>query len=87
MFDAMLGYRVRRPTYVKRAQIEVRTATRDLNRLVAAGLLDALGQTRGRYYVAAGELLELQHRVRAGRARLTDPYPWIPSALRTGAGR
>ena len=62
LFDAILGYRVRRPGYVKRAGIEERTATRDLNQLVTAGLLDAVGQTRGRHYTASQRLRRIAAR-------------------------
>lgn len=34
LFDALLGLRVTRPAYVKRTDVEERTATRDLSRLV-----------------------------------------------------
>jgi Fic family protein len=87
LFDAVLGYRVRRPTYVKRAQIEERTASRDLNRLVAEGLLEPHGQTRGRYYLAGSELTALGEQMRSARARLADPYPWLAAELRSQAGR
>ena len=87
LFDAALGYRVTRPSHAKHAAIEDQTATRDLRRLVAAGLLDAVGNTRGRYYVASGVLRALRDDVRAGRETLADPYPWMPAELRTRAGR
>ena len=81
LFDAILGYRVRRPGYVKRAGIEERTATRDLNQLVTAGLLDAVGQTRGRYYTASQRLRRISADTRSDRAALIDPYPWLPARL------
>ena len=84
LFDAILGYRVRRPGYVKRAGIEERTATRDLNQLVTAGLLDAVGQTRGRHYTASQRLRRIAAGARSDRAALTDPYPWLPARLRAG---
>lgn len=75
LFDATLGLRVRRPTYVKRSGLEDRTATRDLKELVDAGLLTAFGQTKGRYYLAAGDVKELRSASTRRRARLVDPYP------------
>jgi hypothetical protein len=87
LFDAVLGYRVRRPSYVKRAEIEVRTASRDLNRLVAEGLLEAHGQTRARYYLAGAELRELGAEMRNAREPLRDPYPWLAAELRNRTGR
>jgi Fic family protein len=81
LYDALLGLRVRRPTYVSRAGIEERTATRDLGRLVSVGLLEAVGTTRGRHYVAAESLIELRSRLRSTREPLDDPYPWLPDEI------
>ena len=82
LFDAILGYRVRRSGYVKRAGIEDRTASRDLNQLVTAGLLDAVGQTRGRHYTASQRLRRIGADARSDRAALIDPYPWLSGRLR-----
>lgn len=81
VFDALLGVRVTRPTYVQRATIEERTATRDLARLVDVGLLEPRGQTRGRYYVGATRLVEIRREARSERPGVTDPYPWLRAAL------
>jgi len=85
LFDATLGLRVRRPTYVKRTGVEERTATRDLRALVDVGLLSAKGNTRGRFYLASGDLMALRDEARARRARLEDPYPWLIDRLRAEA--
>ena len=85
LFDATLGLRVRRPTYVKKAEIEDRTATRDLSNLVQAGLLEARGATRGRYYVAGEKTRALRPGLRARRAEITDPYPWLTDRIRVEA--
>jgi Fic family protein len=81
MFDAVLGYRVRRGGYIKRADITEQTATRDLAALTSAGLLTAHGNGRGRYYAAAEPLLQIQQRRRAARKPLRDPYPWMRAKL------
>ncbi len=81
LFDAILGYRIRRSGYMKRADIEGQTATRDLSHLAAVGLLTAHGSGRGRYYTAAGPLREARDEVRARRSGITDPYPWMRSKL------
>lgn len=85
LFDAALGLRVRRPTYVKRSGIEDRTASRDLKALVNARLLTPEGNTRGRFYVASGELIALRDDSRSRRQRLDDPYPWLMDRIRTEA--
>lgn len=82
LFDALLGYRLRRNTHVKRAEIEERTATRDFKRLVDLGLLKAVGETRARHYVAAKRLQELRQNALADIARgVEDPYPWLRARL------
>ena len=81
MFDAVLGYRVRRATYLKRAEVTDQTATRDLATLAAEGILDPHGNGRGRYYTAGKPLSQIQERRRARRAPLRDPYPWLRANL------
>jgi Fic family protein len=81
MFDAVLGYRVRRGGYLKRAEVTEQTATRDLATLTAAGILTAHGNGRGRYYVAGEPLRLIMEERRARRRPLRDPYPWIRAKL------
>jgi Fic family protein len=81
MFDAVLGYRVRRATYLKRADITDQTATRDLAVLASEGILKAHGNGRGRYYTAGEPLRQIQERRRARRTPLRDPYPWMRAKL------
>jgi Fic family protein len=81
MFDAVLGYRVRRAGYLKRADVTEQTATRDLAALTAAGILTAHGNGRGRYYVAGEPLHLIQERRRSRRMPLRDPYPWMRAKL------
>lgn len=83
LFDAALGSRVTRPTYVKRVEgLDSRTATRDLARLVDLGLLEPRGQTRGRYYLAGGELAATRAALRSERSPLADPYPTLMEDVR-----
>jgi Fic family protein len=81
MFDAVLGYRVRRAGYLKRAEVTEQTATRDLAALASAGILTAYGNGRGRYYAAGEPLKQIQERRRARRKPLRDPYPWMRAKL------
>jgi len=85
LFDALLGLRVTRPTYVKRAELEDRTATRDLGKLVDLGLLEPRGQTRGRYYVGSTTLMDIQREVRTARTALRDPFPSLGEEIRRAA--
>ena len=81
MFDAVLGYRIRRGGYIKRALVTEQTATRDLAALTAADILTAHGTGRGRHYVAGPVLREIGERRRAAREPVRDPYPWMRPRL------
>jgi len=81
LYDAVLGYRIRRSTYMKAAEVEERTASRDLGRLVELGILLARGETRARHYVAGEALRDLHKRCREKRRPLEDPYPWMRERL------
>ena len=64
----------RRPVYEKDADVELGTANRDLRFMVDAGLLEAQGETRGRYYVGTTELRHIRQSVIRERPRVRDPY-------------
>lgn len=81
LFDASLGFRIRRSTYVRRAGIEQRTATRDLTRLTQLGLLRPVGETKGRHYVMGDHLNVLRQGVVETRVPSVDPYPWMRAEL------
>ncbi|MFC4588954.1 Fic family protein [Sphaerisporangium corydalis] len=81
MFDAVLGYRVRRAGYLKRTDVEEQTATRDLAALAGSGLLIPHGNGRGRFYTAGEPLQQIQQDRRARRKPLSDPYPWMRPRL------
>ena len=72
---------MRRSTYVRRAGIEERTATRDLARLTELALLRPVGETKGRHYVMGDRLAEVVQKVLSNRETLTDPYPWMRERL------
>ena len=63
-------------------------ATRDLAAMTRAGLLDARGERRGRYYVGAARLREARYGIRRARPPYgaDDPYrlpttPTLPGLL------
>jgi Fic family protein len=82
LFDALLGWRVARPSYVARAGLDERTATRDLVRLTDLELLTAHGQTKGRHYTAGPVLQDARTAIRAQRRPITDPYPDLIATIR-----
>ena len=87
IFDGLLGLRVTRPSYVKRSEVEDRTATRDLARLVELGLLEPHGQTRARYYTAGALLREQMQELRDQRVALEDPYRGLISEITAEAAQ
>lgn len=82
LFDALIGLRVTRPSYVKLTGLDVRTATRDLVNAAEAGLLETRGERRGRHYVAGEPLRRIQKETRAQRVPLADPYPTLIGEIR-----
>ncbi|MBB3042461.1 Fic family protein [Nocardioides soli] len=82
LFDALIGLRVTRPSYVKLTELDERTATRDLVNAADIGLLEARGERRGRHYVAGEPLRQIQAELRAERKPLTDPYPTLIGEIR-----
>ncbi len=82
LFDALLGLRVTRPSYVKLTGLDERTATRDLVSVAELGLLDAHGERRGRHYVAGAPLRRLQKELRAERRPVAEPYPTLMGDIR-----
>ncbi len=82
LFDALLGLRVTRPSYVKLTELDERTATRDLVNAAEIGLLEARGERRGRHYAAGEPLRQIQEQLRADRKPLEDPYPSLTGEIR-----
>lgn len=75
LYDAALGLRVRRSRYARDATLKDNTASLDLRSLVAAGLLEAHGATKGRTYAATERLRDLRRDVQAQLPpRPSDPY-------------
>ena len=86
LFDAALGYRVRRAGYLRRAGVTEQTATRDLASLAAVGILAAHGNGRGRYYAAGDPLQRIQER-RLGPAHADARSLPVDAGQARAAGR
>jgi len=86
--DAALGFRLRNSTYrsvvdiTAGEQISDLTSSRDLKAMVDAGLLVAVGEKRGRYYVAGTPLVEVWRRIRATRPPRSDLDPFLVAQQR-----
>jgi len=75
LYAAAWGLRVRRSTHLGYAiDISERAATSDLQRLVDVGLLIAIGERRGRYYVASDQLAEMRAATREPHRHIPDPF-------------
>ncbi|GAB2651847.1 Fic family protein [Nocardia goodfellowii] len=84
LYDALIGFRIRRHSYSTRAEIDDRTATRDLKALTDLELLSARGATNTRHYVAGDKLLALKIALRTDVPRqINDPYPRLRADLLT----
>ena len=74
LFDAAQGFRIRNAIYREHAEVSQVVAGRDLLALAAAGLLEARGQRRGRYYITSPVLTGLEASIRHDRTPIPDPF-------------
>ncbi|MFI6588589.1 Fic family protein [Embleya sp. NPDC050493] len=70
---AMVG-RVRRSRYERAEAINTQQATRDLQALTKAGVLTAVGQTKGRHYVAGPRFPQNVLEIAKRPHHIVDPY-------------
>lgn len=80
LVDATFGYRVRSSRYQEENQVSDVVASRDLRRLCELGLLEPVGEKRGRYYLAGDPLKTLYKKARMNNIRSADPYDVIRQA-------
>ena len=78
LYDAAIGFRVRNATYRASSPDELseQAAGRDLRALADAGLLAAVGEKRGRYYVASPRIRELRRAIIDNRDPRDDSDPF-----------
>ena len=74
LYNAAMGFQIRRSEHVEYADVSERVATSDLARLVEAGFLDAFGDRRGRYYTASDRLKQLRLDIRSELPPIPDPF-------------
>jgi Fic family protein len=82
MMDAAFGYKVRNSRYRQEHSMSDVVASRDLKRLADIGLIDPVGEKRGRYYMAAGPLREIMDRCR-DRTKAGNPYDFLQKKAKT----
>jgi len=82
LVDASRGWRLRRSVYVKTVlatageTITDESATRDLRAMAKAGLLDPVGEKRGRHYLPTEALRVAWRDIRVQRRQQTDADPY-----------
>ena len=74
VYLAASGRRVRRVDHIEFSDVSERVASSDLKRLVDEGLLEAVGEKRGRHYVVSSEVDNLRNAARIDRRRVTGPF-------------
>lgn len=72
--NACMGFRLTNTRYRDMADIPQNLASRDLKMLSDAGLLEPMGQGRGRYYVASAASRALRQSTQEPRRVINDPF-------------
>lgn len=79
--DATFGYRVKSGRYQTENSVSDVVASRDLRHLCELGLLEAIGEKRGRFYVAGEILKGVYAKARTDDVRAADPYEIIKGGV------
>ena len=88
LFDASLGLRVRSATYraaleqTSLEEITEATASRDLRQLAEGGLLEAVGEKRGRHYQATSDVEAVRRAITSARKKKDKSDPFAKSDKR-----
>ena len=71
--DAAVGMKIRNPSYRHAADVTDTVAGRDLKALTEAGLLVAMGEKRGRFYIASPTIIGVREKFAEPKA-VADPF-------------
>ena len=74
LYNAAMGQRIQRPDHIRYAEVSERVATSDLKRMVDVGLMRAVGERRGRHYVASNRLRRLRLQIQEESSPIPDPF-------------
>jgi Fic family protein len=74
LVDAAFGFKIRAAKYQEENKVSDVIASRDLRKLCDLGLLEPVGEKRGRYYIAAQPLKDIYTKARINDVRAGDPY-------------
>ena len=84
LFNASMGFRLKNPHYRELAGVNEVTAGRDLKLLTDAGLLVAVGERRGRFYVPSGTLRAIDQAASSVRKPIEDPFDLVGETMPLG---
>jgi Fic family protein len=82
LIDAAFRFPIRAGRYQSENQVSDVVASRDLKRLCEIGLLEPVGEKRGRYYIGAKPLRDIYLKSFLDQPSATDPYSLV-NATRT----
>jgi hypothetical protein len=74
VYLAAVGRKARRSDHLEFSNVSERVASSDRKKLVDADLLDAVGEKRGRHYIAHASVRNMRDAVRQPRASIIDPF-------------
>lgn len=74
LYKASTGARVDRADHLDSTDVSERVASSDLKRMVDVGLLEPVGEKRGRYYLGSRELLDIRRGLLEERVPVPDPF-------------
>lgn len=74
LLEAAFGFKIRNSRYRQENNVSDVVASRDLKKLCDSGLLEPVGDKRGRYYIASDFLKDIRRRVSEPKRRIEDPY-------------
>jgi Fic family protein len=74
LLDAAFGFKIRAGRYQQENQVSDVVASRDLKKLSDLGLLEPVGEKRGRHYVAGAPLKKIYAHVALKQSPAVDPY-------------
>jgi hypothetical protein len=81
LMDAAFGYKVRNLRYREAEDISDVVASRDLKRLCEVGLLEPVGEKRGRYYIASARLRQIASAMN-DNTRAANPYELLAAKMK-----
>ncbi len=77
LVEAAFGFKIRNSRYREQSEVSEVVASRDLKKLCEIGLLEPIGDKRGRHYIGSKQLFGIRMKWSQPRKPLSDPYDLI----------